>query len=181
MNNDVVEFFSTSDFMEHEVLRPLSHIRANWELMLDHQTGRYIDEEDSFAWLFSYLVNELAISIPPEAYHNSEDRLGEEVQQRLKWKIRKHGGIWRNEDGIRLHPSDYLAMLEQGGFKVDGVEELIIAAAGRIRAAIDRGQTHFDDMERGHQVILAGVLAAILYHMEPYEEEYRKNSLKTGY
>jgi hypothetical protein len=48
------------------------------------------------------------------------------------------------------------------------------AAAGRIHAAIDRGQLHFDDMEWSHQVILAGVLAAILYHREPQESWIRK-------
>jgi len=46
---------------------------------------------------------------------------------------------------------------------------MVLAAAGRVHAAIQNGQMHFDEMERSHQVILAGVLAAILYHREPYE------------
>ena len=67
-------------------------------------------------------------------------------------------------------------MLEQGGFKTDGDSDLILAAAGRIKAAIERGQRHFDDMERSHQVVLAGVLAAILYHREPQEDWYRQQA-----
>jgi len=167
--NPIRRFFEASDFIEHEVLRPLSHIRGNWELIVDQETGRYLDEEDSFAWLFNHLIDEFEQAKPPARYHDSEDQLGEEVQRRLNWNISKGNGVWVNKDGNRLHPSDYLAMLEQGAFKADGVGELVLAAAGRIHAAIARGQSHFDDMERSHQVILAGVLAAILYHREPYE------------
>lgn len=56
--------------------------------------------------------------------------------------------------------------------------DLVEATAGRIKAAIDRGQNHFDDMERSHQVILAGVLVAILYHRESHEERYRERANK---
>jgi hypothetical protein len=63
MNQDVIDFFAASDFMEHEVLRPLSHIRGNWELIVDQESGRYMDEEDSFAWLFNHLIDELASAV----------------------------------------------------------------------------------------------------------------------
>ena len=175
MNNSR-EFFKPSDFMEHEVLRPLSHIRANWELQIDSKTGRYLEEEDSFAALFNALIDELATTQPPLRYHDNEDRLGEHVQKHLNWKIQKSGSTWVNQDWTRLHPSDYLALLEQGGFDNKGVRNLVLAASGRVLAAIRRGQMHFDDMERSHQVILAGVLAAILYHREPYEEAKNSNS-----
>jgi len=69
-----------------------------------------------------------------------------------------------------LHPSDYLALLEQGAFDIQGIRNLVLAASGRVHAAIQRGQMHFDDMERSHRIILAGVLGAILYHREPFEE-----------
>ena len=49
MNQDVIDFFAASDVMEHGVLRPLSHIRGNWELIVDQETGRYMDELDSFS------------------------------------------------------------------------------------------------------------------------------------
>lgn len=174
--NPIRRFFDPSDFMDHEVLRPLSHIRANWELTWDDQTGRYLDEEDSFAWLFGNLIDDLEQAKPPARYHDSEDRLGEEVKQRLNWKIQKRNGIWVNENGARLHPSDYLMLLEQGAFKAAGINDLVEAAAGRIHAAIRRGQVHFDDMERSHQVVLAGVLAAVLYHREAYEGDIRQQA-----
>jgi hypothetical protein len=168
--NNIKVFFERSDFMEHEVLRPLSHIRGNWELQIDPETGRYLVEEDSFAALFNTLIDELASTQPPHRYHDNEDRLGEHVQKHLNWKIRKSGSIWVNQNGARLHHSDYLALLAQGGFDIHGVRNLVQAASGRVHAAIQRGQMHFDDMERSHQVVLAGVLAAILYHRDPYEE-----------
>ena len=71
-------------------------------------------------------------------------------------------------------------MIEQGGFKTGGDHDLVDAAAGRIRAAINHGQKHFDDMERGHQVIFAGVLAAILYHRESHESWYREQAGESG-
>jgi len=172
--NKIRRFFEASDFITHEVLRPLSHIRGNWDLIVDQATGRYMDEEGSFAWLFNHLIDELEQAHPPARYHDSEDRLGEEVRRRLNWDIAKCNGKWINRDVRRLHPSDYLAMLEQGAFRTGGIGELVQAAAGRIHAAIDRGQLHFDDMEWSHQVILAGVLAAILYHREPQESWIRK-------
>jgi len=115
----------------------------------------------------------LTNSPSPRRYHDSEDRLGEYVQECLNWAIWKQGDAWVNADGSRLHPSDYLALMEQGAFKTSGVTELLEAVSGRIHAAIARGQTHFDDMERSHQVILAGVLAAILYHRESEDEFFR--------
>ena len=176
MNQQFLDFFQASDFLEHEVLRPLSHIRGGWELYVDPNTGRYEDEEDTFACLFNHLVDVLSKATPPARYHDSEDRLAEHVQRSLNWKVRRQGATWVNEFGNRLSPNDYLAALEQGGFRIDGDQDLLNAAAGRVSAAIRHGHTHFDDMERGHQVILAGVLAAILYHWEPYEESIREKA-----
>jgi hypothetical protein len=174
--NKIRNFFEPSDIMEHEVLRPLSHIRANWDLYIDSETGRYLEEEDSFAALFNALIDELATTQTPLRYHDNEDRLGEYVQKQLNWGIRKSGSTWVNQDGSRLNPSDYLALMEQGGFDKQGIRNLVLAASGRVHAAIRLGQMHFDEMERSHQVILAGVLAAILYHREPYEEVKKSNS-----
>lgn len=168
--NIIRQFFESSDFIEREVLRPLSHIRACWELQIDLKTGRYLEEEDSFAALLNSLIDELATTQPPSRYHDNEDRLGEYVQKHLNWGIKKSGNTWVNQDGKRLHPSDYLALLQQGGFDKNGMGNLVLAASGRVHAAIQRSQMHFDDMERSHQVVLAGVLATILYHREPYEE-----------
>ena len=90
--------------------------------------------------------------------------LAECVQRQLNWGVRKQGKIWVNADGSRVSPSDYIALLEQGGFSDAAQADLMKAASGRIQAAIVRGQTHFDQMEQSHQYMLAGVLAAILYH-----------------
>lgn len=169
--NNIIRFFEISDFIAHQILRPLSHIRPNWELQIDYKTGRYLEEEFSFAALFNALIDELATIHPPLQYHDNEDRLGEYVQKHHNWKIQKSGSTWVNQDGSRLNPSDYLALLEQGGFDIQGIRNLVLAASGRVHAAIRKGQMHFDNMERSHQVILAGVLAAILYHQERYEEK----------
>jgi len=169
----ILGFFAPSDFMEHEVFRLLSHIRGNWDLQVDPKTGRYMNEEDSFGWLFNLLVDDLASAKPPSRYHDNEDRLGEYVQKNLNWGIRKQGKAWVNADGSRLNHNDYLAVMEQGGFDLSGIPDLLEAASGRIHAAIARGQDHFDEMEQSHKVILAGVLAAILYHLDAHEESLR--------
>lgn len=72
--------------------------------------------------------------------------------------------VWVDKDGAQLSKNSYLSLLERGGFKFDREADLVTAAAGRIRAAIQYKQLHYDDMEPTHQVILAGVLANILYH-----------------
>ena len=180
MTLEIHSFFEASDFLEYEVLRPLSHIRGGWGLYVDHTTGRYEDEEDTFAWLLNHLIDELCSSAPAARYHDSEDRLAEHVQESLNWKIKKVGNQWLNEKSVRLAPSDYLAALEQGGFQINGEKNLLEAASGRVAAAIRHGHAHFDEMERGHQVILAGVLATILYHWEPYEEEMRASAAEQG-
>jgi len=171
--NTIKKFFEPSDLIEHEVLRPLSHIRANWDPYVCRNTGRYMDEEDSFAWLFNHLIDDLAKTKPPAKYHQSEDQLAEYVKAKLHWDIRKQGNTWVNSDGTKLHQSNYLSLLEQGGFKLNGDTYLVEAAVGRINAAISRKQYHFDDMEPSHQVILAGVLSIILYHRMDNEESYK--------
>ncbi len=160
----VRDFFAWSDWVDYQVLRPLSHIRGNWDISWDHAAKRYEPEEDSFADLLNELIEELDSCDPPSRYHDNEDVLAECVQSQLNWGVRKQGNIWINPDGSRLSPSDYIALLEQGGFNDAAQADLVKAASGRIQAAIVRGQTHFDQMEQSHQYMLAGVLAAILYH-----------------
>lgn len=163
---DVWDFFACSDYLDHEVLRPLSHIRANWEVSWDPVTSRCIPEEDSYAQLLNEVIDELGACVPPLKYHDNEDRLGEHVQRTLNWGIVKKGKRWVGRDGDVLCPGEYVTMLEQGGYKDFDLNDLLLAAAGRIRAAIDRGQSHFDDMEQGHRYLLAGVLACIVYHRD---------------
>jgi hypothetical protein len=132
-----------------------------------------LDEEDTFAWLFNFRIDRRSVARPPLRYHDNEDRLGEYVRRELKWDVRKKGKTWVHRDGSRLKLSEYLSLLEQGGYDANGIDDLIEAASGRVHAAIRFGQRHFDDMERSHQIILAGVLANILYHLEPHESGLR--------
>ncbi|MDR3529030.1 MAG: hypothetical protein P4L90_00535 [Rhodopila sp.] len=149
-------FFARSDLLDHYVLRPLSHIHANWELSWDLEAERYEHEHDSFAQKLNLLIESLALTRPPSQYHDGEDSLAQYVVARLNWNIRKNGHRWVG--------ADYDAILEQGGHGDIDQKELTLAAAGRIHAALARGQMHFDDMEKSHAGMLGAVLAIILYH-----------------
>lgn len=154
-------FFAWSDRLDYLVLRPLSHISMSWELTWDHAAQQYVPEKGSFAKLMNGLIDDLAAAEPPGRYHDNEDRLAEYVVEHLKWPIRKQGGRWVG--------ADYVSILEQGAYRDLDHLNLILAAAGRMQAALDRGQDHFDQMEEGHQRMLAGVLTVILYHREIYD------------
>ncbi len=149
-------FFGQSDLLDRLALRQLSHINANWELIWNAEKQEYDSEEDSYASKVNNLIEELGRVNPPEKYHENEDCLTEYVLANLKWKIKKINGRWVGED--------YAAILEQGGFDDIDEKNLALAAAGRIKAAIDRNQHRFDDMEPSHQKMLADVIAIILYH-----------------
>ncbi len=149
------DFFADSDYLDHMVLRPLSHIRANWELTWDRKTGTYIIEGDSYAGLLNNLLTELDNCSPPSRYHDSEDCLAKYVVERLRWPISKIGNRWVG--------ADYDSILEQGGFDDIDQANLLLAAAGRIQVAKRLGQAHFDEMEESHRRMLGAVLAIILY------------------
>ena len=149
-------FFSNSSDLDWMVLRPLSHIKSNWELTWDHINLVYEIEEDSYAEQLNYLINEIEELNPPEKYHDNEDILAENVIKSLKWPISKKGNRWEGDD--------YQMIIEQGGFHDLNEQNLILATAGRIHSAIKRGQNHFDVMEESHKFILAAFLTIILYH-----------------
>ena len=140
------------------VLRPLAHMREAWELTWDPNGGAYEEEPESFAAPLNALSRELAGIKAPTRYHDSEDRLAEFVRSRLKWPILKVGQRWVGED--------FDAVLQQGSFDDRGQGELLLAAAGRIRAACDRGQSNFDAMEESHQLRLAALLSIILWQRD---------------
>lgn len=156
MNDGIILFFANSEFLDVLVLRPLSHINGNWELVWDVEKEEYEQEEDSFAGKLNELILELARTIPPTKYHDNEDKLAEYVREHLNWSINKVGNRWEG--------ADYEAILDHGGFHDINESELVKAATGRIQAAFDRGQFHFDDLEESHRKILARVLCSILYH-----------------
>jgi hypothetical protein len=158
---EVASFFQQCEYLGYLVTRPLSHIRRNWELIWDHENDEYLVEDDSYSDSLNTLIEELATVNPPPKYHDHEDRLAEHVNSDLGWNVKEINGRWVGED--------YEPILEQGNLNDIQQKNLVLAAAGRIRAAIIRGQTHFDKMEQSHQRILAGVLAIILYHRTDYE------------
>ena len=155
------DFFFRSDLLDHMVLRPLSHIKANWELTWDGGTHECIPEEDSFCASLNQLITELDQTSPPSRYHDNEDCLAQYVLNTMKWPIKKVGSRWIG--------AEYESILEQGGFEDLDEKNLILAAAGRIAAAKKRGQCHYDDMEESHRKMLAAVLSIILYHRASYE------------
>ncbi|MCG7855485.1 hypothetical protein MD537_00770 [Flavihumibacter sediminis] len=156
MVKKIKEFFANSETLDYMSLRQLSHISLNWELFWNHGKKEYVREDGSFASLLNDLINEMANTTPPAKYHDNEDVLAQYVIDELKWKIEKVGNRWVGDS--------YESILEQGGFNDIDEKNLVLAATGRVKAAIENGQLHFDEMEEGHQNILAGVIAIILYH-----------------
>ena len=67
------KFFAWSDLLDHDVLRPLSHIRRNWEVRWDTGEQKYAPEEVSFAHALNELIDCIATSERPERYHGNED------------------------------------------------------------------------------------------------------------
>jgi hypothetical protein len=153
---DARTFLKHSESLDRLALRQLSHVRANWELTWDVTLERYVAEDDSFASRVNQVIEQLSTTTPPSKYHDNEDRLAEYVKTKLNWKIQKVGNRWVGEN--------YPFILEQGAFDDIDQEELLQAAAGRIKAAIARGQLRFDQMEWFHRKMLADVIAIILYY-----------------
>jgi len=88
----------------------------------------------------------------------SEDRLAEFCKTTLRWDIKKNGNHWVGHD--------YAFILEQGAFHDVNERNLLLAVSGRVKAALDRGQMHFDDMEVSHRKMLADVIAIFLFHRD---------------
>lgn len=156
MDKLVKSFFACSEDLDRMALRPLSHIMGNWDLSWDNQSQKYIEEENSLASTLNLLIDEIARINPPVKYHDNEDRLVEYAVKELNWSVTKTGRIW--------NLINYPYILERGSFIDINQSELCQAVAGRVRAAIQRAQNHFDEMEEGHQKILASVISIILYH-----------------
>lgn len=154
--SQVRDFFAWSDWLDYLVLRPLSHIACNWEARWDHDQNLYCPEASSFAADINAVIELIATCPRPPKYHEHEDSLAIRVVNELKWPIQKKGGRWIG--------GDYATILEQGAFNDIAQENLIASAAGRVHAAIDHGQKHFDEMEDGHLYMLAALLSIILYH-----------------
>jgi hypothetical protein len=158
IKNNIKAFFENSNFLDRDVLRPLSHINLNWELIWNSNSNEYEREDCSFASLLNDLIKEISITVPPKSYHDNEDYLARLVNKSLNWKIYKKGKLWIG--------NDYISILENGGFYDINEHNLIKAATGRIKAAIDRSQNHFDNMEHSHKRVLSSILTIIIYHKQ---------------
>ena len=154
----IEDFFYKSSFLDMLVLKPLSHIREIWDLSWDGKLKRYLVEDDSFGEEINNLISELEKTVPPKNYHDNEDLLAEYLKERFNWDLKKINKKWTG--------AEYKVILEQGGFGDINEENLVLAASGRIHAAIKFGQNNFDAMENGHMFILANILSIILYHRE---------------
>ncbi|WP_418233620.1 hypothetical protein [Butyricimonas virosa] len=150
------DFFYNSHDLDRMVLKPLEHINPNWELTWDEEKEEYKPEDGSFAEKLNKLIQDIEIADSPQQYHDNEDKLANNVLESLNWEIEK---ICKRWDG-----ADYNAILEQGSFQDSDQKNLITSAKGRIQAAFEREQFHFDDMEEGHKKMLAFILTTILYH-----------------
>lgn len=149
-------FFARSDYLDRMALRPLSHFTSSWEVHWDTETSRYEPEFDSFADDLNVAIEQIAACERPVSYHSHEDFLAENTLRSLKWPIQKTKGRWIG--------ADYAAILEQGAF--GEMPKLVAAACGRVHAAMDHGQAHFDVMEEGHLIMLAALITIIIYHRE---------------
>lgn len=152
----IEDFFYESNYLDKFVLKPLCHIRGTWDLFWNDESKRYLVEEDSFGAEINNLISELEAIKPPKNYHDNEDILAHYVEKKLNWGIYKINKRWTG--------ADYKVILEQGGFGDIDEKNLLLAASGRIHAAIRFGQNRYDDMEFGHMVILSNVISIILFH-----------------
>jgi len=139
----IIKFFSQSDELGYLVLRPLSHIRANWELSWNGD--EYAHEDDSYAELLNKLITELSTVNSPKKYHDNEDALVSFAKKHLK-DIEKFGRLWKGGDDHRL-------ILQEGSFSDVDEKNLVLASAGRVKAVISRNQITFDEMEDLHKTM----------------------------
>lgn len=163
MSNYIKKFFTQSDLLDKMVLRPLSHINPHWELTWNSNNQEYETELSTFATLLTALITEISVTISPTKYHDNEDCLAEYVKQTFNWRIQKQGNRWVG--------MEYASILESGSFKDFDEKNLVLAATGRIKAALDRGQLHFDEMEESHRKILAAVMTIIIYQRSSQHEQ----------
>lgn len=149
-------FFAWSDSLDHDVLRPLSHITSAWEMWWNREAGCYEPEPGTFAADLNAIIDQIATTSRPDRYHDHEDTLAESVIRDLKWPIQKKGSRWIG--------ADYEAILEQGAFSDFAQQDLASSAAGRVHAALDRGQLDFDRMDESHAHMLAAIMTIMIYH-----------------
>jgi hypothetical protein len=160
---DAHAFLGKSTYLDRLALKPISHICPYWELTWDDEKAQYIPEDGSFAEELNEVLTELNRIIPPDNYHKFEDELIEHVSKQSGNTLFNHEGEWLAYIKGEIKKAEYDHALERGSFHDPYEFNLLKAVAGRIKEALERGQTHFDDMEHYHQLTLAAIITVILY------------------
>ncbi|WMO17196.1 hypothetical protein [Vibrio alginolyticus] len=146
-------FFQNSDYFERLVTKPLYYIKPEYEL--DWVGDKLTESEDSFACYLNQLFDELDAVVAPKNYHKFEDIIAK-YSALEDSTIRKQGKLWIGQD--------YGWILENGSYNDIDEQNLVLAIAGRIRAAKRFKQYNFDDMEKGHRDMLSELLQCFIYH-----------------
>lgn len=158
----VYSFFYRSDYLDYVVLRPLSHVAPNWELVIG---GDYLFEEEdgSLAAHLNVLVEEISLIVPSIDYHSYENNILYNYSNFLN-KYQLKGKIWHDKStGLPLDKSEIGYMIEQGSSGQVDVPDLVMAAAGRIATSMYYGVDHFDKLDSGHMAMLGIIITIILF------------------
>ncbi|MGF1680201.1 hypothetical protein [Photobacterium minamisatsumaniensis] len=146
-------FFEHCDYFERLVTKPLFYIKPEYEL--DWLDGKLVEREDSFACYLNQLFDELDNVVSPNNYHKYEDIIAEYCALEEP-TIRKKGILWIGQD--------YGWILENGSYDDIDEQNLVLAIAGRVKAAKRFNQCNFDEMEHGHRTMLTELLQCFIYH-----------------
>jgi hypothetical protein len=160
----VFDFFANSDFLDHVVLRPLSHVAANWELTSIPGPDLYLEEDNSLAGQLNVLIEEISTSNPPRDYHAYENKLAMNYPEVRSGRYYLEGKLWRDIQSGKLVEKDFVGhMIEQATAAQNDVPDLVLAAAGRVATAFNFRVAHFDDLDRGHMEMLSVIMTDILF------------------
>jgi hypothetical protein len=108
--DDVRAFFACSTWLDHMVLRPLSHIAPSWETSWNDDDNRYEPEAFSFADDLNRVIDLVATCPRPLKYHDHENLLVEAVIRKRKWPLQKKGSRWI--------VADYASILEREDLRI---------------------------------------------------------------
>lgn len=161
----ILGFFYRSDRLDYTTLRPLSHVRSNWELV-GSESGDplFEEEEDSYAENLNVLIDEIAAASPSYDYHKLENQIAADYTDAINGRYFLKGTLWHDKQtGQPIQKDDVGHMMEQASSGSDDVPGLVLAAAGRIATAMSYSVGNFDDLDRGHMEMLAIDLMTILF------------------
>jgi len=152
-----MKFFADSHWIEFYVTRPLQHIAGAYEIDWDEELRQYVPVDVPLETTLVSQLNDVLETVealePKQGYHDFEDKILSSMTAR--YPLFKIGKLWLGED--------YATMLEYGGWQQQ--HGILLAAAGRVRAAKKRGQHHFDEMHEAHRDVLGELLAIAVFYL----------------